>query len=243
MTTTTTTLEDPREVLTFSPDETRQRCASDLVFDAPTFTLVPQANKIANVSSVVDAIADGCYSSAEIGEAVGMCGRQGAYYPHAAHTLGLVERVSGMDGAGWQLTDTGAAFVGLDAGDRVDYLCGAISEIDWIATYVNEGLDALRAEWSFEQDLGATTIDRRLATISSWIAFWTDTRVEQTKMIAEAMTGTRERTPGIVARVQAAAQARRKSDRERDARKCSRCHIVVAPAVGECENCGTALAA
>jgi ssDNA-binding Zn-finger/Zn-ribbon topoisomerase 1 len=210
-------------------------------YEEPPFSLVPQANNLAGVSSVVDAIADGCYSSPEIGEAVGMSGRQGDYYPHAAHTLGLVERMHDMDRSGWGLSEVGALFVGLDVDGRVDYLCNAIDGLEWVNTYLNDGPDALRDEWASEQNLGDTTIDRRLATIGAWISFRTDSRENQIKAISESMTGTRERTPGIVARTQEAIRSRRKNDQRYDARKCPKCHIIVAPSVDECENCGSSL--
>ncbi len=213
-----------------------------IVVDEPVDTIVPQANSVPNISAVVDAIADGCYSGLEIGEAVGMSGRQGEYYPNAAHTLGLAERSYGMDGSGWQLSPTGAAFVGLDAEGRADYICDAIDEIDWVNTYVNNGPEALRDEWKSEGKLGDETIKRRLATIGAWVTFRTDSRDEQVKLISEAMTGTRERTPDIIARAQDRARTRAKNDKKINARKCPRCHLVVAPSVPECENCGAAVA-
>ena len=221
----------------------RPRRGSDIVYEAPEFTLVPQANSLANISAVVDAIADGCCTTGAIAEAIGMSGRQGGYYPSAAHTLGLVQEINGTPPYDWELTSAGAAFVGLDAAGRVDYLHSALSEIEWIATFVKEGPEALRADWTFDHDLSEQTLTRRLATIATWVAFMDSPRAAQTKKIAEAMTGTRERAPGVLQRVQEAARARMQRNVKLDARKCPKCHIRVAAALHECENCGTPIAA
>jgi hypothetical protein len=207
--------------------------------DTAQESLIPQANSLSVISAVVDAVADGCSTTGSIAEAIGLSGRQGAYYPSAAYALGLVTEVSGGPTHEWVLSPLGAEFVGLNASERVDRLNDILSEIEWLDTYTCDGSEALRASWEKENGLSTETITRRLATIAAWAKFYADTtRVDQEKQILAAMTGTRERAPEVVARVAAAKVA---AKRVLPKRSCPKCHISAAPAVKECEECGTDL--
>ncbi|MBW4030954.1 MAG: hypothetical protein HIU57_09860, partial [Acidobacteria bacterium] len=72
----------------------------------PSESLLPQAASASRIAAVVDAIGNSCTSGATIVDAIGMVGRQGAYCPNAAFTLGLVDRVSLGDGNFWDLART-----------------------------------------------------------------------------------------------------------------------------------------
>lgn len=200
---------------------------------------IPQANSLAAISAVVDAIADGCTTTLAIAEAISMVGRQGSYYPAAAQALGLVVEVHGQAPLDWRLTEAGAAFVALDAAARVDYLCEILSTLDWLDDYTREGEAPLRESWADVAGLGEETIDRRVATIAAWTRFYAETpREEQVAQIATAMTGCRANAPAVAQAHRAAARRRHS---EPVTRICPRCHIIAAPAASECESCGNDL--
>lgn len=203
-------------------------------FEATGDPVIPQANSLPVIVSVVDAIADGCLSAQTIAEAIGMVGRQGAYYPHAAQLLGLVEPVAGTSPVEWQLTSAGAAFVGLGAPARVDQLCTALSELGFLDTYVTEGPDGLAESWAEDSELGDVTISRRVATVAAWARFYIETdRAGQVKMVADAMTGTRHRAPGV----RKAAAARQQARAPRAVRRCQHCFAEILGDVEDCELC------
>jgi hypothetical protein len=202
-------------------------------------SLIPQANSLSVISAVVDAIADGCSTTGFIAEAIGLSGRQGAYYPSAAQALGLVTEAGVGPVHEWVLSPLGAEFVGLNSSARVDRLNDILSDIEWLDTYTCDGTEALRASWEKENGLSPETITRRLATIAAWAKFYADTtREDQEKQILAAMTGTRERAPEVVAK---AAAAKAAAKRVLPKRSCPKCHLSAAPVVKECEGCGTDL--
>jgi hypothetical protein len=199
--------------------------------------LIPQADSVANISAVVDAIADGCSTSASIAEAIGMAGRQGGYYPNAAKSLGLVVETNGAAPYDWRLSDAGERFVAMESSQRVDYMCDTLGDDEWVGAYLGEGEESLRDRWAADGQLSDRTINRRIVTIASWAKFYAETsRADQIKKIESAMTGTRVRAP------HAAAELRKRHQRHVvPVRRCARCHVEAAPAVHECESCGTAL--
>jgi len=165
----------------------------DLVDD-----LVPQANSIPRIAAVVDAIDEGCETAKEIAEAIGMSERQGAYYPNAARTLGLVEK-TGHNPVTWGLTELGAEFVGLPPEKRTERLNDVVCGNPMVNTLLMEGPEVLTSSWGAE--LADSTIDRRLATINSWMDFAVETSpADQIADVESQMNMAKERTPGIVAR-------------------------------------------
>lgn len=190
---------------------------------------VPQANNLDAVCAVVDAVADGCSTAAEIASAIAMVGRQGAYYPNAAADLGLVEAIAGAAGAEWQLSELGATFVGLEPAAKADALGDAIAGVSYVDTYFGAGgADQLRQEWG-ALDLGDETIERRIATIRAWAEFFSLPTAEQAERIAAASTGTRERAPGI--------RAARPAKAPTAPRMCQLCWLAIPAALATCENC------
>ena len=160
--------------------------------------LVPQANSIPRIAAVVDAIDEGCETAKEIAEAIGMSERQGAYYPNAAHTLGLVEK-TGHNPVTWGLTELGAEFVALPPEKRTERLNDVVCGNIMVNTLLMDGPEALTGSW--EGTLADSTADRRLATISSWMDFAIETSPEdQIAEVQSQMNMAKERTPGIVAR-------------------------------------------
>ena len=160
--------------------------------------VVPQANSLPRIAAVVDAIDEGCTTAKEIAEAIGMSERQGAYYPNAARTLGLVDK-TGSNPVTWGLTEVGAEFVGLPPEKRSARLSDIVSANSYVNTLMMDGPEVLTSSWGME--LGDSTVERRLATIGSWLAYACETSTEdQIAAVTAEMNMAKERTPGIVAR-------------------------------------------
>lgn len=210
---------------------------------APDDALVPQANSLAHVCAVVDAVAAGCTRARDVADALGLSTRQGAYYPHAAHLLGLVERISVEPPHEWDLTEAGRRFAELDEAGRLTYLDEALATNEWIDVFTSAGPDELRRRWA-DEGLTTSTIERRLTTVEAWTAFLFDDAPDRPGRLHVTLERTRHRAPEVVARRSAAAPTRvvrrPRSPVERAA--CRSCHLVPAPAAVVCENCGATLA-
>lgn len=190
----------------------------------PDDGLVPQANSVPKVLAVVDAVTEGCSSAAEIAEAIGFCGRQGAYYVQAARSLGLVD-LSG----GWAATREGADLAGADAPERCRRICAHIGALPYIQAIILEGREALRQAWSAL--LSDTTVERRIATAEAWAAFYTMSTSDQIRDISTAAASTRTIARLIVVR-RAEAEARRPQRRH-----CPICYLDLPTGSDECGNC------
>ena len=155
----------------------------------------PQANNLAALASVVDAVADGCVCDSSIADAIGYGGRQGAYYPNGAAELGLIEEVANVSPREWQLTNEGATFVGLDAHQRAQTLVDLLCDNEWLNAYVTAPaqVEEMLRVACYEGE----TVSRRAACVKTWaqFVFELDDR-EQAERIATHMTGTRSRTVG-----------------------------------------------
>lgn len=213
------------------------------VVTAPDDALVPQANSLAHVCAVVDAVAAGCTRAVDVAEALGLSGRQGAYYPHAARLLGLVERVSVEPPHEWDLTEAGRRFAELDEAGRLAYLDEALAANEWIDVLTREGADGLRRRWA-DEGLGDSTIERRLATVEAWTAFLFDESPTRVERLHATLVTTRGRAPIVrerrLARTPGRVARRPRGAIERAA--CPHCHMVPAPAAVVCENCDASLA-
>lgn len=192
----------------------------------------PQANDLHKVAAVVDAVSAGVDSTAGIAETIGVAARQGAYYPNAAGTLGLVERDDAFSGPGiWSVTNLGKTFANAAVADRLDILKGAVLDLDAAVVYTS-GSDGPAALAQAYQDSGlaADTASRRLATIRSWISF-VDAGDTSAQLIALERDAAVDRAVEVVARVRRAAQ--------RQVRHCESCFMQLpSAATGDlCENC------
>jgi hypothetical protein len=118
--------------------------------------LVPQANSVSKIATVVDAIAAGCVEEPDIAEAIGLSARQGAYYPHAATALGFVEKTGGHPSE-WGLTAAGEKLFRSAALERAE----AIASDRNVVALIDGGPEALAESWSH---LSGTTTARRTAT-------------------------------------------------------------------------------
>jgi len=160
--------------------------------------VVPQANSIPKIVSVIDAIDNGLQTNKEISEDIGISERQGAYYPNAARSLGLVEKINTHPTV-WGLTALGERVVEMNAKDRAIWMTEIVGENDYVNTLINNGAEALVGQWGSE--LGDSTIERRLATIESWKNFAYETEDSiQTQEIQTNMDEAKTRAPGIIAK-------------------------------------------
>jgi hypothetical protein len=195
--------------------------------------VIPQANRPETVMAVVDAVADGCVNAADIASAIGMSGRQGAYYPDAARSLGLVEKF-GSAPFEYGLTERGAQFVRMGSTDRAQAMVQMLDANAHVQTYLLEGRQSLADQWGTEwseRQLSETTIERRLATIKTWAEFYSAGRAEQTGLMESAMTGTQQRAPGV-------REARRLASKPKVVRRCPSCNMELPSGSDVCDLCG-----
>lgn len=136
----------------------------------PDDDIVPQANSPERVILTVDAVADGCETSREIAEALGVDPRQGAYYASAAASLGLIERA----GYGWwALSPDGEKAAQSSTSDLVRLLDEHLASNPHVTTFIERGEEVLAKEWGSRGDIGPETIARRVSTICSWAEYAT----------------------------------------------------------------------
>lgn len=198
----------------------------------------PQADRLDVVAAVVDAVAGGGLTAAEVADAIGMSGRQGAYYPHAAADLGYLEPVAGTSPVEWQLTDRGEEFLSLDPAGKVADLVEAVNALHYVETYTaTDDGTALLVEELSSVGYSDETAHRRAQTISAWVAFVRDTEPgRQVELIGAAVHGTRERAPAV-RRAAAERRAHRAPARAQVAPKvCGSCFTTL-PLTGRCGFC------
>jgi hypothetical protein len=131
----------------------------------------PQANSLSKVAAVADMIGKGATTPEAIAlgvESNSKSDRAGSYYGDATVYLGLAEKVSEEGVPEYELTGKGQEFVALDPDDRQDVLSNAIANMDLVQIYRSEGEDELRKYIDTMYDYSESTLDRRVACITSW---------------------------------------------------------------------------
>lgn len=137
-------------------------------------SLIPQANKVTKIASVVESIEAGANTSSYIGKSLEMDGRQGHYYANAAVYLGLVEKVdSGYEGGGheYRLTPNGELFKNEDSFNRGLIMRDMVNAAPLMKTYHESGrdVDTLKEEIiRTDPNISDDTVTRRAATVTSW---------------------------------------------------------------------------
>ena len=202
-------------------------------FDDPD-DIVPQANSPEKIILTVDAVADGCSTSKEIAEALGVDPRQGAYYATAARHLGLVERAGQSH---WTLTADGIAAAQSSTEDLVHLLDKHLEKNPHIAIYTDGGEQALIDEWSMRGDIGDETMARRATTIRSWAEYLTSDDETKLPRLGACRREVGERLVIMRSQPRPAAAHRRAPVPQR--RHCQRCGIDLpwANTTGLCEDC------
>lgn len=196
-----------------------------------TDDIVPQANDVEHVAAAVLAVAAGCHTADEIGDALDMCVRQGNYYAAAATRLGLLEKGDLGDGVGWTATTAGNRFANLHAagsGRLADELAATLLSDPFVVTAGEEGgYDELAADWSFT--LGESTVRRRLATIRAWRSF-VDAHADAVGKVDAAVTAVMARAPQIAAERAARLEELARKAEQDAPRYCSTCCMQLRPA-------------
>jgi hypothetical protein len=196
--------------------------------------IVPQANDLGYVASVVDIINAGWDTDTGIAAGLGMDPRQGNYYRNAAMRLGLVQKSWEDQKLYWELTAAGQEFLTLDDEKRAVYLCEAIGELHEFNMYVFGGEEALIKEWG--NALSRTTVERRLMSLQSWQNFIFEmTKNGQLGLLSRASTAVRQHLAGA----ERPSYRRRGASTKAKALVCPRCSLALPLVpVGECESCG-----
>lgn len=157
----------------------------------------PQANSLAKVASVIDAVSGSADTDEGIASAIGVVGRQGSYYANAAAYLGFIQEGGGAPRS-WTLTAQGIDFLNSTASERVDILIelvmtGKISSVASTLLDTNSEVDDAEQEVANSESLADSTAHRRVATINSWINMLTS--VQAMEELALEHDGVRERLP------------------------------------------------
>lgn len=191
--------------------------------------IVPQANSVSKIAAVVDAVAAGCVEAGDIAEAIGVSKRQGAYYPHAAEALGLLEQADAHPRE-WGLTPAGETLFKSPADERAEAMAEILADDEHVATFVDDGPEALGQRWAH---LSTSTIGRRLQTIRAWVAFAYETpAAEQASLVG----GEQDRARALAPIVRARAEARRAAAR-RPVRRCPSCNLELPSGSDRCSLC------
>lgn len=147
--------------------------------------LIPQANDITKISSIVETINNGATTSASIGESLRMADRQGHYYANAGVYLGLIEKQESLyDGAhDYTLTENGRKVLESSDHERAEHIRKMVNATPLMQVYHNSGRDpkaVVEKMKESENSLDSNTLQRRLATVVAW-----DKTVNNKKFVEE----------------------------------------------------------
>ena len=138
----------------------------------------PQADDMAKVIDVVDAVGSGCRDQPAITERYDFDARQANYYGNAGTFLGLLHR----DDGGFALTDQGDRFVASSVTKRRVILSKRMASLPVLRStlvYVHDHGEAPAtatvAGWiASATSLGGSTAPRRARTVLAWVKWATD---------------------------------------------------------------------
>lgn len=134
-------------------------------------SLIPQANDLEKVSSVVDAIDNGANTAGGLGESFGIDSRQGNYYGNAAEYIGLVQRSESMDNTTeYELTANGKVFKDSSAAERAVMMRELVNSTPVMKAYIDSGRDKKKLE-EYIRDSGnyeSSVATRRAHSIVNW---------------------------------------------------------------------------
>jgi len=133
-----------------------------------------QANSLAKLATVVDAVSGSADTDESIAIAIGVVTRQGSYYANAAAYLGFLQEGGGSPRT-WNLTAQGIYFLNSNASERVRILTELFSKIP-SATSVIDDTGTAENEIANSESLSDSTASRRVKTLNSWIEILTSTK-------------------------------------------------------------------
>lgn len=135
-------------------------------------SLMPQANDISKISSIVEGVNNGANNANAIGDTLALSGRQGHYYANAGVYIGLLEKhESAYEGGGhdYGLTENGRMILESPAEERAEHIRNMVNATPLMQTYHESGRDqdAVREQLR-GMELDENTIERRLSTVVQW---------------------------------------------------------------------------
>lgn len=134
-------------------------------------SLIPQANDLEKVSSVVDAIDNGANTAGGLAESFNIDARQGNYYGNAAEYIGLVQRSESMDNTTeYELTANGKAFKDSSPEERAVMMRELVNSTPVMKAYIESGRDKKKLE-EYIRDSGnyeSSVASRRAHSIANW---------------------------------------------------------------------------
>lgn len=198
--------------------------------------LVPQADRITTVATVVDAIAAGCDTAASIAEGINMASRQGSYYPHAAAALGYVYADNSTIPATWHLTADGERFADGIPSERAADLVERLSSLEELDILTGPDGDDLLAEVIAERGYSPETTRRRVQTLRAWGEFLALGEYDQVTALADSMRETAEFAPAAASALREARKAQSAARAAAVGELCSTC-FTTKPLTGVCDNC------
>lgn len=145
---------------------------STTVYSDYDASLVPQANNISKISSIVESINSGANTSSSIAESLEMQDRQGHYYANAAVYLGLATKhESSYEGGGheYQLTENGITVLSSDPAERAGLVRNMVNSTPLMRVYHESDRNEESVKEAIrEMGLDEGTIDRRTKAVISW---------------------------------------------------------------------------
>ena len=166
-------VDSPSPSLRTSPlptvEHSHQRESFNLTIneDAP----FPQANSLSKLSAVVDLVMNGASTPSGISVGIGSesnSARAGSYYGDSLVYLGLAEKHTDEDFTEYVLTSDGNKFAMMSPEERHAVLFDAISNMEMVQIYREDGADALAGYIETVYGYQDATVQRRVACISSW---------------------------------------------------------------------------
>ena len=138
---------------------------------------IPQADDLSEVTDVVEAVAGGAHTFAELGDAIGLVERQGRYYRRAAEILGFITRQTVNRS---KLAPLGRRFVAANAQGKRTILIQAVLSTRLVERIVpflerrrRSGVTRAELQAFLNQVAtlgGPSMAGRRVSTIVSWMA-------------------------------------------------------------------------
>lgn len=129
---------------------------------------IPQANSLVKLSSVVDHLRDGNDTGVAMARALDVSERQGYYYADAAGYLGLVDVTQADEIRTYVLTPLGVELLNMNGTERRTLLRHLVAGMPSVKVLKDQGEDSM-LEALANEGLGEGTVDRRGATITSWV--------------------------------------------------------------------------
>lgn len=137
-------------------------------------SLVPQADNVDKISSLVESVNSGATTSSSIAETLNMADRGGNYYANAAEYIGLVHKNESTYEGGshdYSLTENGEAILNSGPEERATHMRRMINATPYMKVYHENNRDKQAVVNSMmEYGLDEKTAERRASSVVTWDA-------------------------------------------------------------------------